>query len=369
MDLDAARAGPRPGELRPLCAPDGRTAGQNGLYGDISAIVLVRTAIPTASGRSCSSEWHPRLLNGSDYPPGVLPIVRAAPAPDVPRPTPSPTSKASGNTIRCSSTWRVKRLLRNREGKTFPVSVFETRGAYFRFEQLSPSGESMNNTCRRRLVPLAIAWSAMLGATSTSPVRFLESSVASGDLGLYSAADFRLATGRCTDCPAEKQALWYFGDDVVAVSKGAGFSSAARSGRCTEWWRSGYRKQPSNVRRRSGLARRRRLRVGGGRRWADMAHARWFVTAFALVAGIEANRSCSTSSRRYFAGVPWRCEAVARAIILSPAPCGRRISHSNPGLRATFWPSETLSLVRVDQGGRSFAGVPGAVWQKKGARR
>jgi len=46
--------------------------------------------------------------------------------------------------------------------------------------------------------------------------------------GLYGGSDFRLTTGVCKDCPAPRQALWYFRDERIAVpSNGvaaAGFS-------------------------------------------------------------------------------------------------------------------------------------------------
>jgi hypothetical protein len=46
-------------------------------------------------------------------------------------------------------------------------------------------------------------------------------------LGLFPGRDYRLATGRCTDCAASRQALWYFQDDVIAVPQegGRGLSS------------------------------------------------------------------------------------------------------------------------------------------------
>ena len=40
-------------------------------------------------------------------------------------------------------------------------------------------------------------------------------------LGLYDAADFRLADGACTDCPTIPQALWYFRNEVIAVPRTA----------------------------------------------------------------------------------------------------------------------------------------------------
>ena len=52
--------------------------------------------------------------------------------------------------------------------------------------------------------------------------------LASGMLGLYPAERFRLATGRCADCPASEQALWYFRDDMIAVPVAGAASYAPR---------------------------------------------------------------------------------------------------------------------------------------------
>jgi hypothetical protein len=38
-------------------------------------------------------------------------------------------------------------------------------------------------------------------------------------LGLYEAKDFRLADGKCGDCPTIPQALWYFRGDLIAVPR------------------------------------------------------------------------------------------------------------------------------------------------------
>lgn len=40
-----------------------------------------------------------------------------------------------------------------------------------------------------------------------------------GDIGLYRASDFRLTDGRCRDCNAIAQALWYFRDQTIAVAR------------------------------------------------------------------------------------------------------------------------------------------------------
>jgi hypothetical protein len=38
-------------------------------------------------------------------------------------------------------------------------------------------------------------------------------------IGLFSGSDFRLTTGRCTDCAAIPQALWYFADEIIAAPR------------------------------------------------------------------------------------------------------------------------------------------------------
>lgn len=55
------------------------------------------------------------------------------------------------------------------------------------------------------------------------------SALATGSLGLFPVGDFRLAKGECPDCTTIRQALWYFGDDLVAVPKpGVIISGSAR---------------------------------------------------------------------------------------------------------------------------------------------
>ena len=74
-----------------------------------------------------------------------------------------------------------------------------------------------------------IAAAALVLATLTA--RAESKDALSGEsLGLYSAADYRVVDGRCTDCPAPRQALWYFENDLVAVPR------EARSGRSSLVW-------------------------------------------------------------------------------------------------------------------------------------
>ena len=60
---------------------------------------------------------------------------------------------------------------------------------------------------------------------STAPVAGAEANasqprdaLAATHIGLYPGTDFRITKADCKDCPASPQALWYFGDDVVAVA-------------------------------------------------------------------------------------------------------------------------------------------------------
>jgi len=66
---------------------------------------------------------------------------------------------------------------------------------------------------------------AALACTMAGPVgaqvqsSMVKGALQEGYLGLYPAHDFRLADGKCTDCAALKQGLWYFRDDLLALPK------------------------------------------------------------------------------------------------------------------------------------------------------
>ena len=47
----------------------------------------------------------------------------------------------------------------------------------------------------------------------------VKSALSQESLGLYDATDFRLSDGRCADCQAIPQALWYFPEDTVATPR------------------------------------------------------------------------------------------------------------------------------------------------------
>ncbi len=73
-----------------------------------------------------------------------------------------------------------------------------------------------SGACRRIVSSLLFCLPAQAGFAAPGVV---QGALDSARLGLYDAAEFRLARGDCTDCLVIPQALWYFRDDVIAVPK------------------------------------------------------------------------------------------------------------------------------------------------------
>ncbi len=133
-DLDRGANGPAVDsfELFSRMMDEPRHAGR--LFGDISAVTQLNRAGPALARLIERSDWHARLLNGSDYPlPGVMPIfsvdylvsiglLAAAAAPVL-------------KEIRAHNPllfdFVLKRSLRS-NGRAFAPGVFETRGFFER---------------------------------------------------------------------------------------------------------------------------------------------------------------------------------------------------------------------------------------------
>ncbi|HEX7272048.1 MAG TPA: hypothetical protein VF420_07860 [Casimicrobiaceae bacterium] len=114
--------------------------------------------------------------------------------------------------------------------------------------------------------------------------------------GLFGGRDFRITTGRCTDCDAIPQALWYFEDETIAAPRPglplAGFTPGVRLSEDIERWAgsgaaAGPLAMPSFVwvgspemLRSARLSSDGSFLEAGGRRWT-----------FALVPRIALNRS------------------------------------------------------------------------------
>src|SRR5215472_16722555 len=124
--------------------------------------------------------------------------------------------------------------------------------------------------------------------SATSP---LESKI-----GLFEGSDFRIATGRCTDCAAIPQALWYFADETIAAPRPgrpvAGFTPRITVVEDLERWAAthppnGAIDDPPLVWIAAPeLVHDARLSADG--RFIDAAARRW---TFALVPRLSLNRS------------------------------------------------------------------------------
>lgn len=128
VDLDKGADGPRVKSFDLFARLMDEARYEKLAYADISALTQFNRAWALKSVLQ-RSEWHPRLLNGSDYPlPGVMPLFSAG---DM-----AVTGLLEGEAVPFLKEVRahnpllfdfaLKRLLRF-EGRAFPVSTFQTR--------------------------------------------------------------------------------------------------------------------------------------------------------------------------------------------------------------------------------------------------
>ena len=102
---------------------------EGSLFGDISAMTQVNRAGPHLAAVIERSEWHPRLLNGSDYPlPGVMPIfsVDYLVSLGLAAQSAAPVLKEIRQHNPLLYDFVLKRHLRSR-GKALAAGIFETR--------------------------------------------------------------------------------------------------------------------------------------------------------------------------------------------------------------------------------------------------
>jgi hypothetical protein len=64
----------------------------------------------------------------------------------------------------------------------------------------------------------SLRWSEVPDKLYAGP--FSKGALTGERFGLLPSSSFRLATGRCTDCPVPEAALWYFRDELIAVPDG-----------------------------------------------------------------------------------------------------------------------------------------------------
>ena len=105
--------------------------GKN-LFGDISAMTQIDRAGPALARVIEREDWHPRLLNGSDYPlPGVMPLfsVRYLASLGLVQESAAPVLKEIRAHNPLLYDFVLKRHLRS-NGKALARSVFETRSFF-----------------------------------------------------------------------------------------------------------------------------------------------------------------------------------------------------------------------------------------------
>ena len=129
IDLDKGPNGPMVDSFELFARLMGLPQYQRFLFGDISAMTQVNRAGPALAKVIERSEWHPRLLNGSDYPlPGLMPIfsVDYLVALGLLEPSAAPVLTEIRRHNPLLFDFVAKRSLRA-DGNRFARSVFETR--------------------------------------------------------------------------------------------------------------------------------------------------------------------------------------------------------------------------------------------------
>jgi len=133
-DLERGANGPLLPSFQLFARMMDRPGYQGRLFGDISAVTQLNRATDVLVTLLEREDWHPRLLNGSDYPlPGVMPIFSVGDL--VARGLLAESSAEPLKTIRSHNPllfdFVVKRALRA-NGKSFAASIFETRDFFLR---------------------------------------------------------------------------------------------------------------------------------------------------------------------------------------------------------------------------------------------
>ncbi len=131
-DLDKGEAGPAVASFDLFTRMMGEPRYEGRLFGDISAVTQTNRASPAVERLIREESWHPRLLNGSDYPlTGLMPIFSMDYLVSLgllePASAPVLTEIRAHNALLFD--FVAKRTLRS-QGRKLPASVFETRGFF-----------------------------------------------------------------------------------------------------------------------------------------------------------------------------------------------------------------------------------------------
>jgi hypothetical protein len=196
--------------------------------------------------------------------------------------------------------------------------------------------------------------------------------LASGMLGLYPAGRFRLATGRCTDCPPSEQARWYFRDDMIAVpvADAASYAPRLRAQDDVKAWLADTGGKPRDQAPPllwigSPHVAEERLAADGGRLRHGDAPAR----AFELTPKLSTNRSCADpTSMAFFA----EGEVKARGVFREDRFVARTLWPKRYAIAAApasqpLAGGETIeSLVRAERGGAGAVYASRTLWRRDG---
>ncbi len=132
VDLDRGPNGPAVDSFELFARLMEEPRWQGRLFGDISAITQLDRAGPALARVIEAGEWHPRLLNGSDYPlPGVMPLfsVDYLVERGLLERTAAPVLRAIRERNPLLFDFVLKRSLRSR-GRRLADSIFETRSFF-----------------------------------------------------------------------------------------------------------------------------------------------------------------------------------------------------------------------------------------------
>jgi len=129
VDLDIGPEGPRVPSFDLFARMMDAREHRSRLFADISAITLRNRDVSVVRRIVEATEWHDRLLFGSDYPlPGILPLISPATLADegLLDDTAAPVLEAVREHNPILFDFALKRLLAS-DGVRLPASVFETR--------------------------------------------------------------------------------------------------------------------------------------------------------------------------------------------------------------------------------------------------
>lgn len=213
--------------------------------------------------------------------------------------------------------------------------------------------------------------SAMVAPGYATPA--VSDALASGNLGLYGANDFRLGKDDCRDCPTPQQALWYFRGDLLAVptAQPAGFDGKLRAQDDIRQWNAARQGKPEGARPSlvwigSPQIARGALSTGGDALQAAAGEK----LPFAVVPKIASNLSYyNEASLKYFAGR----NIKARGQLENGRFTARTLWPEDFALNAAL-PAKPLAadeslsqLIRAESGGAAQPLASRLLWSKGGA--